>query len=329
MVEAVVDAVDDGAVGEERGEAAPARASSSAASPADVQEALLLAGEARLRQILGGRARADRHRRLIGPGLARERPYAETIASSRPAGSGADSTSARSLAPRRGQRGHVLAGHPFEDGGEPVAQAVAVEERPVGVRGDRESVGNANPGRAELAVELTERRRLAADQGHVSQPDLPEPLDGLTRSGAPRSGRAATPCAPGRSRRRRRPRPRSRRRARSPPERHQRRATRQHVADRVASRDPERDADQRRRPARASPPRSGTASRMSRRARPDRHAQADLPRALGHRDQHDVHDADAADQQRDRRRSRPGAGRHDAARSASCVWQDLRRGCGS
>ncbi len=49
-------------------------------------------------------------------------------------------------------------------------------------------------------------------------------------------------------------------------------------------------------------------------ARADRHAQADFARALGHRHQQNVHDADAADHQRDR-----GDGgeqqRHDAARA--------------
>ena len=38
---------------------------------------------------------------------------------------------------------------------------------------------------------------------------------------------------------------------------------------------------------------------MSPAARADRHAQADFADALGHRHQHDVHDADAADDQRD------------------------------
>jgi hypothetical protein len=35
-------------------------------------------------------------------------------------------------------------------------------------------------------------------------------------------------------------------------------------------------------------------------ARPDRKPEADLARPLGHRHQHDVHDADAADEQRHR-----------------------------
>ena len=38
---------------------------------------------------------------------------------------------------------------------------------------------------------------------------------------------------------------------------------------------------------------------MSLLARADRHADADLAGPLGHRHQHDVHDADAADDQRD------------------------------
>ena len=48
-------------------------------------------------------------------------------------------------------------------------------------------------------------------------------------------------------------------------------------------------------------------------ARADRQAQADLARPLGHRHQHDVHDADAADQQRHRGDARP------AGRSSSSV----------
>ena len=42
----------------------------------------------------------------------------------------------------------------------------------------------------------------------------------------------------------------------------------------------------------------------------DRQADADLARALGHRDQHDVHDADAADQQADAGDRRQQTGEH-------------------
>ena len=56
MVEAVVDAIDDRAVGEDRGEAAPAGLEQIVFA-AHVEKALVLPGEARRRQILrGGRA---------------------------------------------------------------------------------------------------------------------------------------------------------------------------------------------------------------------------------------------------------------------------------
>ena len=48
-------------------------------------------------------------------------------------------------------------------------------------------------------------------------------------------------------------------------------------------------------------------------ARPDGHPEADLAGPLGHRHQHDVHDADAADQERDGR-DRRQQHRHDAGR---------------
>ena len=50
-------------------------------------------------------------------------------------------------------------------------------------------------------------------------------------------------------------------------------------------------------------------------ARADRHADADLARPLGHRHEHDVHDADAADEQRDRGNRREQA-RHHLGRAA-------------
>ena len=59
VIEAVVDAIDDRAVGEDRGEAVAAGLESLLGT-ADVQEALVLTGEARGRQILGGRRAAHR-----------------------------------------------------------------------------------------------------------------------------------------------------------------------------------------------------------------------------------------------------------------------------
>ena len=59
MVESVVDAIDDRAVGEERGEALAAGLDNVIVA-ADVEIALVLAGEARRRQILRGRRTAHR-----------------------------------------------------------------------------------------------------------------------------------------------------------------------------------------------------------------------------------------------------------------------------
>ena len=61
MVEAVVDAIDDGAVGEDRRKAAPA-GFDHVGLAAHIQKALMLTGEARGRQVLGGRRAAHRDR---------------------------------------------------------------------------------------------------------------------------------------------------------------------------------------------------------------------------------------------------------------------------
>ena len=66
MVEAVVDAIDDGPVGEDRGKAAPAGLDH-VGFAAHVQETLVLPGKARGRQIFGGRRTAHRDR---DPGAA-------------------------------------------------------------------------------------------------------------------------------------------------------------------------------------------------------------------------------------------------------------------
>ena len=69
VIEAVLDAVHDGAVGEDGGEAAPTGVEHGGRSP-DTQIALVLAGEAGLGKVLGRRARPDRHREAPGAVLA-------------------------------------------------------------------------------------------------------------------------------------------------------------------------------------------------------------------------------------------------------------------
>ena len=78
MIEALVDAIGDGAVGEERGEAAPACLEQRVAA-LHVEIGLLLAGEARVGQVFGGGAAAHgdikgmrRLRRQVGVCLSNE-----------------------------------------------------------------------------------------------------------------------------------------------------------------------------------------------------------------------------------------------------------------
>ena len=66
MVEAVVDAIDDGPVSEDRGKTAPARLDHLGLA-AHVKETFVLPGEARGRQVLGGRRAAHRN---CDPGAA-------------------------------------------------------------------------------------------------------------------------------------------------------------------------------------------------------------------------------------------------------------------
>lgn len=55
--------------------------------------------------------------------------------------------------------------------------ASGFDNGPVGVRGDREPVRNADAGRRELTVELAEGGVLAADERHVADTEVPEPPD--------------------------------------------------------------------------------------------------------------------------------------------------------
>ncbi len=97
MIEPVVDAIGDRPVGEQRGEAAPARADQGV-GPAHPEERLLLSGEARLGQVLRRRAGPHGDRDAARRALAQRRvgiPH-ESLEIRRP---GASSTSARRAAP--------------------------------------------------------------------------------------------------------------------------------------------------------------------------------------------------------------------------------------
>ena len=113
VVEPVLVPVDDGPVGEERGEAAPARGDDRVGAP-HPEVRLLLPREARVRQVLGGRARADGDAR-IRPGFPREGVVglADLALEARRPGCLEDELSDGGRG--SGQHGHVLAGDVLED----------------------------------------------------------------------------------------------------------------------------------------------------------------------------------------------------------------------
>ena len=172
VVEAVVDAIGDGAVGEERGEDAPAGIQQGARA-ADVEIGLLLAGEGGRGQVLGrgGAAHGDvgiraelglelgvGARDLVGE-VRRELPVGDPVAD------------ARAGARERLDVGDVQARQRLADA---LHEAVVLEVVAVALGGDGEAVRHAHPLRRELAVHLAERGVLAADEGDVLHADLGE-----------------------------------------------------------------------------------------------------------------------------------------------------------
>jgi hypothetical protein len=78
---------------------------------------------------------------------------------------------------RLGQRGDVAAVDAVQEPGDAVTNTVGVQDRGVGIGGDREAVGHAQSRPRQFAMQLAQRGRLAADQRHVIQRDVTEPSD--------------------------------------------------------------------------------------------------------------------------------------------------------
>ena len=150
--------------------------------------------------------------------------------------------------------------------------------------------------RSQRSSSATDER----DRASVQRSALWHSRPFVTRIAARRSDRAATRAAPDRSRRTRRsPSAVPKASATAPAD-----TTVRHSSSRVVTPDgheAERDADE----AADDAERDGLDQELDQHvaaARAHRHAQADLARPLGHRHEHDVHDPDAADDERDRRR---------------------------
>ena len=199
VIESVVDAIDDAAVGEQRGEALTAGLEQ-VVGAGDVEVGLVLAGEARGRQILGGRGAAHGDGD-IGSVLLFERLVGgcDALAHRLRAGGGVDDPAGL---------GGVLR-EQREVGDVEVVQQRA-QRRPgvgrlqgfvIGLRGQREAVGNADALRTEFVIHLAERGVLSADQRDVVIADALEPakISRIVHHGCvPRlPSRDQNPCAPG------------------------------------------------------------------------------------------------------------------------------------
>jgi hypothetical protein len=159
--EAVVLAIGDRPIGEQRGEAALDRGEQLRLA-ANIEEGLELTREARLRQILGGGAAADRDVRILALELrrhvaigardrVRERPWKVATRDQ--------------LADRLADRVQVAAVvlELAELVRDLLAQLVGVDELPIGRGGGREAAWNADVRLPQAADHLAERGVLAAD----------------------------------------------------------------------------------------------------------------------------------------------------------------------
>ena len=171
MVEAVVDAIDDGAVGEQRGEAAPAGLEH-VVGAADVQKAFMLTGEAGGRQVLGGRRAAHRDRDVVAV-LGFEfgdKPRATALAQALGAGGGVDDA-ARLLRALREQRdvGDVEV---VEQRMQPRPRIGCRQRIAVGIGREGEAVRHAHAGLHQVRHRARRARRSCRRPAAHRQPQL-------------------------------------------------------------------------------------------------------------------------------------------------------------
>jgi len=175
VVEAVVDAVDDSAIGEDRGNAA-STCVDHLGFAMHVQKAVVLTGEAGGRQVFGSRRAADRdsHARstfllecLIGLGDAgAEIRVARRLVDDLSRGGGP-----------LGQQRHVVVVEIRKKPAQFAPSTGAGQHIAVGRSRQCKAVRNPHPLRGECRIELPERRVLAADLGDIPQPEVTEPAD--------------------------------------------------------------------------------------------------------------------------------------------------------
>jgi hypothetical protein len=172
--EAVVHAIGDGPIVVERGEDL-AHALEHGIGADHVEEGLLLAGERGLRQILGGRAGAHRHRDLAVAARQFAVMGAHRLFEVGRHARGGDP--AADLAAGLGQRLDVLRVDLGQARGDALAQLVGAQELAEGVRRRGKPVGHADAARLELAEHLAQGGVLAAHAFDVPHAQLAQGND--------------------------------------------------------------------------------------------------------------------------------------------------------
>ncbi len=175
VVEALVAAVADRAVGEQRGLTAPHGIDQHLLA-AHVEVGVVLAGEAGGRQVLGGGRAAHRDAEILAElRLERAPGRAQLLLDRRRHRSAVDDLSRARAGPRQGVG--VALVEPVEQRVQFGPDAGSVERVAVGLRGDGKAVGHAHAQPRQALEHLAERGILAADQRQVGERQLAQPAD--------------------------------------------------------------------------------------------------------------------------------------------------------
>ncbi len=175
VIESVLVAIDDGAVGEQGGEAAAAGLEHRLFA-AYVDVTVMLAGKAGIGKILRGGRTAHRHRRMPAILLLQFAIGLGHLPADFVCTGGLIDQLARRLRPR----GELLDGgfpQSLDKMAQPVPGLGLVQRVPIGLCRDAKSIGNIHALGGQRCIQFAKRRGLAADQRHVLHSQLAEPAD--------------------------------------------------------------------------------------------------------------------------------------------------------
>src|ERR1700722_17575734 len=167
----------NGAIGEQAGETTPARVEQTLFA-FDVEIRILLAGEARRRQVLGGRRAPHSETHLLAVLLLELAVGVQNLGGQivREPGAVDDLTGALAFTHQRADVGRV---QPVELGMQTVPGTGLVQHVAIRLSGDGESVREAEALPGQLLEHLAQRRVLSADERHIVDAELLKKADVL------------------------------------------------------------------------------------------------------------------------------------------------------